>query len=78
MTTTPLPSTQPDARGPTAQHDRVVLGEAEDANILGRASALTSINTIKPYGVPILRALFVVWSHVPPLTAKLRSSAAAR
>jgi hypothetical protein len=54
------------------QQDRVALGEAEDVNILGRASALTSINTIRPYGVPVLRALFFVGTHVPALTAKLR------
>jgi hypothetical protein len=40
------------------QQDRVALGEAGDVNILGRASALTSINIIRPYGVPVLRALF--------------------
>ena len=74
MTSSPLPPSDPRAvRERTAEHDRVVLGEAADANILGRASALTSINTIKPYGVPILRALFFVGSFVPPFTAKLRS-----
>jgi hypothetical protein len=55
-----------------AEQRRVVLGESESADILGRASALTNFNTVKPIGVPILRALFLLGTYVPPLTVKLR------
>lgn len=57
---------------PIAQHDRVILGEAEDVNILGRVCALTTLNTIRPYGVPLLRVLFLVGTHVPALLRTLR------
>jgi len=51
---------------------RIVLGESAGPDVLGRASALTNFNTVKPIGVPILRAVFFIGTYVPPLTAKLR------
>ena len=56
----------------SVEQRRVILGESESADILGRASALTNFNTVKPVGIPILRALFVIGTHVPALSAKLR------
>lgn len=51
---------------------RIFLGESDTADVLGRATALTNFNTVKPIGVPILRALFLVGTYVPQLTVKLR------
>jgi hypothetical protein len=43
-----------------------------DPNVLGRASALTVMSAVKPRGVPWLRTLFFVGTHVPALLATLR------
>jgi hypothetical protein len=43
-----------------------------DRNQLGRAAALTVMSTVKPRSVPLLRALFLVGTHVPLLLATLR------
>lgn len=44
----------------------------QDPNQLGRASALTVMSTVKPWGVPLLRVLFFVGTHVPALLNTLR------
>jgi hypothetical protein len=51
---------------------RALLGEAEEPNVLGRATALTSLNTLRPCGVPILRALFLIGPYLPFLLTKLK------
>ena len=51
---------------------RALAGEAERSNILGRATALTSINTLRPWGVPLLRALLFIFPALPFLLTKLR------
>jgi|SoiMethySBSTD1v2_1073268.scaffolds.fasta_scaffold235735_3 hypothetical protein len=61
-----------DATPPAEAQRRVELGESLEPNIQGRLSALLTINTVRWYGVPILRALFFVGRHFPPLSSKLR------
>lgn len=56
----------------SGERRRASLGEAEEPNILGRATALTSFNTLRPWGVPILRTLFLVGPHLPFLLTKLK------
>ena len=43
-----------------------------DTNQLGRASALTVMSAVKPRWLPLLRLLFLVGTHVPPLLTTLR------
>lgn len=43
-----------------------------DTNQLGRASALTVMSAVKPRWLPLLRLLFFVGTHVPPLLTTLR------
>ena len=45
---------------------------AETRNNLGRASALTVISVVRPLGVPWLRFLFFVATHVPQILNRLR------
>jgi hypothetical protein len=56
----------------TPEQRRALIGEAEQANVLGRATALTSINTLRPWGVPLLRALFFIGPALPFLLTNLR------
>jgi hypothetical protein len=56
----------------TDEQRRILLGESDSADVLGRASALTNFNTVKPLGVPILRALFALGTLIPALATKLR------
>ena len=56
----------------TAEQRRALIGEAERSNVLGRAIALTSINTLRPWGVPLLRGLFFIGPALPFLLARLR------
>ena len=56
----------------TPEQRRALLGEAEQPNVLGRATALTSLNTLRPWGVPVLRALYFLGPYLPFLLKKLR------
>jgi hypothetical protein len=56
----------------SVEQRRALLGEAEEPNVLGRATALTSFNTLRPWGVPILRTLFFLGPHLPFLLTKLK------
>jgi hypothetical protein len=56
----------------TNEQRRVDLGESDAADVLGRASALTNFNTVKPLGVPLLKGLFAVGTLIPALSEKLR------
>ena len=51
---------------------RALLGEAEEPNVLGRATALTTLTALRPWGVPILRALFAIAPRLPFLLANLK------
>lgn len=53
------------------QQERALVGEAEGANVLGRATALTSISTLRPRQVPLLRVVFFIGRQLPFLLAKL-------
>lgn len=56
----------------TAEQRRALVGESEESNVLGRATALTNINTLRPWGVPALRVLYFVGPALPFLLGKLR------
>jgi hypothetical protein len=56
----------------TPEQRRALLGEAEEPNVLGRATALTAFNVLRPWGVPILRALYFIGPHFPFLLKKLQ------
>lgn len=55
----------------TSEQRRDLVGQAEKSNVLGRATALTSINTLRPWGVPVLRALYFIGPALPFLLGKL-------
>jgi hypothetical protein len=55
----------------TPEQRRALLGEAERSDVHGRATALTSINTLRPWGVPVLRVLYLLGPSLPFLLKKL-------
>ena len=56
----------------SVEQRRAVLGESEEPNILGRATALTAFNALKPWGVPVLRVLFRLGPRFPFLLDRLK------
>jgi hypothetical protein len=55
----------------TPAERRALAGEAEKANICGRATALTAISTLRPLGVLFNRVLFFLSPYLPFLHTKL-------
>jgi len=54
------------------QERRALIGEAEKANVSGRATALTAISTLRPWGVALNRAFFFLSPYAPFLHTKLK------
>lgn len=59
-------------RSITPEERRALSGEAERSNISGRATALTAISTLRPWGVPLARALFFLSPYLPFLHTRLK------